>query len=471
MKNSADGATEQKSPLSIKQLAPSGPAMLSRSLSAVDAAALVVSNVIGIGIFTTPGIVAQMVPHPLAMLSIWFVGGVLAFIGASAYAELASLRPRAGGEYVYLYEAFGPLVAFLTGWTSFVAGFSGAIAAGAVGVAAYLGSFVPAIVDARPLFTVPLYVTRVDVTRSKAIAVLVIVAISLVHVRGLGPGRVLQNSLTGLKVAALLLLIVVGFTVGSGSISHLNEAEAVRPARWLMALIPVMFTYSGWNAAAYVAEEVRDPTRNLPKALAMGTVTVIILYLLLNLLYIYALPLSRLAGVISVGNAAAEALFGISAAGALTALMLMALIGSLSAMILAGPRVYYAMARDGLFLRAAARVHARFRSPATAILMQAAWSSILVVSGTFEQLLTYTGFAVVLFAGIAVFALFVLRRKCAQQARAYKALGYPAAPALFVLTSLAIAANAVGESPAPSVAGLLVIAAGMPIYWWSRRSR
>ncbi|MGH9493083.1 MAG: APC family permease [Terriglobales bacterium] len=450
---------------------PPVPGTLDRALGPVDAAALIVSNVIGIGIFTTPGIVAQMVPDPLAMLATWIAGGALAFAGASAYAQLAALRPHAGGEYVYLREAFGPLAAFLTGWTSLVAGFSGAVAAGAVGLIAYLGRYLPWIDDPTPLASLPLGVATLEFSPRTLAAVAIIFALSAIHIRGLGPGRALQNTLAGVIVLALVLLIGLGFSAGAGSLHHLAmPAARTQPMGWLLALIPVMFTYSGWNAAAYVAEEVRQPRRNVPRALALGTFTVVLLYLLLNLLYLYALPPARLAGVINAGNAAAEALFGAGAAGALTALMLVALAGGISAMIVAGPRVYFAMARDGLFLAAAAKVHPRFRTPVTAILAQAFCSALLVVSGKFEQLLIYTGFAVVLFSGVAVLALFVLRRRHPQEAEQLQAWGYPVAPALFVAACLAMVLNAVWERPGPSAAGLAVMAAGVPVYlWWKKR--
>jgi len=459
---------------------------LERSLGTLDAAAIVVSNVIGVGIFTVPGIVAGMIGQPLAMLGVWLAGGALAFAGADAYAELAARHPRAGGEYVYLREGFGPLAAFLTGWTSFVAGFSGAIAASAVGFAAYLGRYFPAAADARSRLG---WLPFLEISPRSLVALALIFGISAVHLRGLGPGKILQNWLAGLKVLALVVLVGLGFAFGTGSMQNFSSsAGAARPAGlplvprlqdrdWLLALIPVMFTYSGWNAAAYVAEEIRDPSRKVPRALALGTGIVVVLYLLLNALYLYALPVERLAGVIETGDRAAEALFGPSAAGGLTALVLLALAGGVSAMVLAGPRVYFAMARDGLFLPAAARVHPRYRTPAVAILAQALWSALLVLSGTFEQLLIYTGFAVVLFSGLAVAALFFLRRGEGAPARLpdgqapYRAWGYPVAPALFVLTSFAMVLNAIHENPGPSLAGLAVIGAGIPLYFWFRRSQ
>lgn len=459
---------------------------LERTLGPLDAAAVVVSNVIGVGIFTVPGIVAGMVSQPAALLGVWLAGGLLAFAGASAYAELAAMRPRAGGEYVYLREGFGPLAAFLTGWTSFVAGFSGAIAAGAVGFADYLGRYWPAAAEPRPWVSLPLFVATLELSPRAVVALGLVLAISLVHIRGLGPGRVLQNTLAGLKVVVLLVLIGLGFALGRGSAQNLvGMGGPVQPANWLVALIPVMFTYSGWNAAAYLAEEVREPERNVPRALALGTATVVMLYLLLNVLYLYALPVEKLAGVVRTGDVAAQALMGPAGAAAMTPLILLALASGISAMVLAGPRVYFAMARDGLFLRAAARVHPRFRTPAVSIVAQALWTGLLILTGTFEQLLIYTGFAVVLFSGLAVLALFFLRRRTVEvkegmegkegkdgsERKEYRGWGYPVAPAIFVLASLAMVINAIYRSPEPSLAGLAVMAAGIPIYWWFARSR
>jgi APA family basic amino acid/polyamine antiporter len=441
-------------------------------LGPLDGAAVVISNVIGVGIFTAPGIVALLVPHPLTFLAVWLAGGLLAFVGAGAYAELAALRPRAGGEYVYLREAFGPLAGFLTGWTSFVAGFSGAIAAGAVGLCAYLGRYMPTMADPKPILAVPLYLTRIEISPMRIGALVFIFALAAIHLRGLSLGRLTQNLITSTEMFALATLVVLGFAFGHGSAEHLvSPAGPVSGRSWLLALVPVMFTYSGWNATAYLAEEVREPVRNLPRALALGTTAVIGFYLMLNTLYVYALSPAKLAGVIRVGDAAAEALFGARGAALLTPLLAVALTGSLSAMTLAGPRVYFAMARDGLFFRAAAHIHPRYHTPANAILAQAAWSGLLVLTGTFEQLLLYTGFAVLLFSGLAVSALFVLRARATPTDIPFRAWGYPVLPAVFVLSSLAIVLNAIREQPVPTLAGLGIIAAGAPLYWWSAWKR
>jgi APA family basic amino acid/polyamine antiporter len=435
-------------------VAPPGGA-LERRLGPLDAAAIVISNVIGGGIFFVPIIVAQFVPNPTAMLGVWLAGGALAFAGAMAYAELAAVRPHAGGEYVYLRDAYGPLAAFLTGWTSFIAGFSGAIAASAVALADYVSRFIPIPAGAKPV-----------------VSIAAIAALTLIHVRGLGPGRLVQNTLAGVKVMAIVALIALGFSIGHGHAAHLAAGGAVMPMSWLLALVPVMFSYSGWNAAVYVAEEVRDPSRNVPLALALGTVTVVIIYVALNALYVFALPVGELASIKDgrLIDTVAERLFGIASGNLIALFTIISLAASISAMVLAGPRVYFAMARDGMFVRAAGRVHPRFHTPATAIIAQAVWSSVLVLSGTLAQLVTYTGFAVVLFAGVAVSALFVLRRRDGGAPRRFSALGYPWAPAIFVVASVAMVANSFWRDPASSVAGVALIGAGVPVYYAIRRA-
>ena len=406
------------------------------------------------------------------MMAVWAAGGALAFAGAMAYAELSALRPRAGGEYVYLREAFGPLAAFLTGWTSFIAGFSGAIAVSAVGLATYLGRFVPIAGDRTPLLTIPLGPLAFVVSPQACVAVAVIAALSVVHILGLGPGRTVQNLLATLKVALLVGFVVFGFAIGNGSSAHFTGGEPVAPTLWVLALIPVMFSYSGWNAATYVAEEIRDPGRNVPLALGLGTSAVVVIYLLLNLLYVYALPISEFTTVDArVVDAAAERLFGPLVAGPFAAASVIMIAASISAMVFAGPRVYYAMARDGQFPALAARVDPRFRTPVVAIVAQSVWASVLVFSGRFDQLAEYTGFAVILFAGVAVASLFTLRRRCPDDARPFRAWGYPAAPFVFVVASALIVLNALWRSPATSGAGVLVIAAGVPLYLWLRRRR
>jgi APA family basic amino acid/polyamine antiporter len=301
-------------------------------------------------------------------------------------------------------------------------------------------------------------------------AIAIIAAMAWLHRRGVGPGRIVGNLLASLKVTALVLFIAIGFSWGTGAVAHLSEHAAVAPAGWLLALIPVMFTYSGWNAATYVAEEIREPGRNVPRALAMGTAAVVLIYVLMNALYLYVIPVRELAALDrSVLDVIADRLLGESAGNIMGIVSLVSLAASISAMTLAGPRVYYAMARDGLFFARIAVVHPRYRTPASAIVAQAIWSSILVLTATADALVNYTGFAIVLFSGVAVATVFVLRRREPDAPRPFRAWGYPLAPAIYTIASAAIVVNGLYRAPGPTGAGALIIVAGVPAYFAFRR--
>jgi APA family basic amino acid/polyamine antiporter len=291
---------------------------------------------------------------------------------------------------------------------------------------------------------------------------------------GVGPGRVVMNALATLKVLAFLVFIAAGFAVGVGSSANLQQtgAAAVSPTNWLLALVPVMYAYSGWNAAAYMAEEIRDPGRNVPRALLMGTVGVIIIYALLNLLYLYAIPIDELAAVKgSVFDFIGERMLGARAGNILAVVAIISVAAGINAWTFAGPRIYYAMARDGVFFPAAAQVHPKFKTPHVSIVAQAAWASILILTGSLDTLTNYVGFAITLFGGIAVAAIFVLRAREPNAPRPYKTLGYPVAPAVFVAAMFAIVVNAIYQRPQQTGLGLLVMAAGIPLYMWLTRRR
>ncbi len=446
---------------------------LERRLGPFDGAAIVVANVIGGGILFTPPFIASMVPHPVWFLSTWIAGGVLAFFGAMAYAELAALRPRAGGEYVYLREAYGPFAGFMTGWASFVAGFAGPIAASAIFLIIVLDRFIPGAANSTPFFVIPLPYVPLTFSRHTLLAMTAVWLFALVHIVGVGPGRAVMNVLATLKVLALLVFIAAGFAVGVGSSANFQQAAAsISGTNWLLALIPVMFAYSGWNAAAYMAEEIRDPGRNVPRALLMGTIGVIIIYALLNLLYLYAIPVGELAAVKgSVFDFIGERMLGARAGDILAMVAIISLAAGINAWTFAGPRIYYAMARDGVFLPGAAKVHPKFKTPHTSIIAQALWTSVLILTGSLDTLTNYVGFAITLFGGIAVAAIFVLRAREPNAPRPYKTLGYPVAPAIFVAASLAIVVNAIVQRPQQTGLGLLVMATGIPLYVWLTRRR
>ena len=449
------------------------PQVLERRLGPFDAAAIIVANVIGGGILFRSPAVAAAIPDATWFLLAWVGGGVLAFMGAMAYAELAALRPKAGGEYVYLREAFGPLAGFLTGWTSFVAGFSGAIAASAVFLIVTLNRFIPGVANDTPLLAIPIPGTSNGVTFSThtlaASAVIIIAA--LIHIRGVGPGRIASNVLTTLKIVSLVVFIGFGLTAGTGTPANITQsAGPLTITGVLFAFIPVMFTYSGWNAASYMAEEIRDPGRNVPRALLMGTSIVIAVYVLINVLYLYVIPIGELAtlGGRSILDVVGDRLLGARAGDIMAIVAIISLAAGINAWTFAGPRVYFAMARDNAFFKSAGRVHPKYKTPSASILAQAALSILLVLTGSLDAIANYVGFAITLFAGTAVAAVFVLRAREPNAPRPFKALGYPWTSAIFVLVSFAIVVNAFYSDPRVSVMGSLIILAGIPLYYFFR---
>jgi len=447
---------------------PAPPVSLRRELTVATSAILVVSNMVGSGIFTTTGFLAGDLGRPWLVLSIWGVGAVIALAGCISYAEMGVNLPHAGGEYVYLREAWGPTWGFLSGWVSFFAGFSAPIAAGALAVSQYLEkAFFPRGTSASP----PLVFGWLHLDQSRLISVGLIIALALVNIRGVGAAARLQNLLTGVALTSIGAFLILAFTVGHGDWAHLGMSAVRTSTRGLgsqfaVSLIFVMFAYSGWNAAAYVAEEMRAPERTLPRALLAGTALTAFCYLALNFAYLYALPLESLKGVLPVGATAAEALFG-SRVGALFAGMLtLGLLSCVSGMSVVGPRVYFAMARDGCFPAGAAKLHPRWQTPVRAILYQTLLSSILALTGTFEALVYYIGFALILFAALAVAGLLRLRRRPDWRRLPVVSWCYPAIPLAFVLTSLWMLAWTLVGRPREALWGLLTVACGGAFYRW-----
>jgi APA family basic amino acid/polyamine antiporter len=415
---------------------------LPQRISLVQAAAIVVSNTLGTGIFATPGIVARIVNSEAALMLLWAVGGVLALCGAVSYGALASRYPRAGGEYVYLREALGPFAGFLSGWTSFIAGFSGAIAAGAMAVAAYALPNTTAI-------------------KAKIVACAVILSLALLHSLRVRTGLRTQVIIACANMVLLCVLIAGGLSTAAHEEAARQQGGA-RISAFLLALVPVMFTYSGWNAAAYVAEEVNRPEKNVARALLLGASIVTALYLATNAALIHAVGMDGLRGRIDVAGQLGSAAFGASGAAAVRVGTSGIILASLSAMTIAGPRVYFSMARDGCFPAAIAKVSGASPVPRFAIIAQSIWSCILVLTGTFEQILIYTGFAVVLFSTLAVMTVLLPGK------RAYKVSTIMCA-LLFTVAGLMMLGSSIWRAPRPSLLGAALILAGTIVYWMTHR--
>ena len=434
-----------------------------------DGVALIVSNVIGVGIFTTPAIVAKLVPHPGAMLAVWMAGGGLALAGAMSYAQLGRMWPSAGGEYIYLSKAYGPAAGFLSGWTSLIAGFSGAVAASSVALVIYLGQYFPTLASDRSLLSINFFVGAFTFSPRSLMAALFIVIFAALHAFNLGAGKLTQNALALLILAIVIVFCIFGFAAGTGSWSHFHAAgEPLHPMNWLLALIPVMFTYSGWNAASYISEEMYDTRKTIGPALLIGTCIIVAVYAALNTLYLYAIPVTVMQKAVNVGDVTAQALFR-AGRNFVTPMLIVALLGAISAMTIAGPRVYFAMARDGAFIPGFGHTSARFGTPALAIALQASWSIVLVTVGGFEPILMYTGFAIVLSSGAAVAGLFAVQRgNLRSNPKLWIRMLVPAA---FVLATSAIVVNAVLQAPKTALVGMVLIAAGLPVFFWCRRMK
>lgn len=435
--------------------APSEPAgRPDRPVGVVHATALVVANMVGAGIFTTSGLLAETLASPAWILGVWLAGGVLALAGADVYAELGAMMPRAGGEYVYLRRAFHPLVGFLSGWTSLFVGFSAPIAASAIAFGEYLAAVAPAVPP------------------DGAAVALVLITTGL-HMASVTWGSRVQTGFTALKVLLLLGFVLGGVLAGTGDLENLASGEgAPTPGALGVSLVFVAFAYSGWNAAAYVAGEIEDPGRTLPRALLGGTALVTVLYLALNAVFFYAAPAEALAGKVEVGHAVARSLFGAEAGDIFSTLIALALMSSVSAMVMAGPRVYLAMAEDGLFFRALTR-RGRSGAPWAAVALQGALAVALVLSAAFDALLVYIGFTLSLFGALTVLAAFMLRRQAPREPRPYRARAWPISPVAFLALSGWMVMWSVAERPVESLAGVATLGAGALIYlaWVKRRGR
>jgi APA family basic amino acid/polyamine antiporter len=392
---------------------------------------------IGVGIFTTTGFLASDLGQPSLVVGIWFVGAALALAGALCYSELGVNFPRSGGEYVYLSEAWGPAWGFIDGWVSFFAGFSAPIAAAALAISAYLAYFFPSL-SADGTASLAGSFRGMTLSAAQLVAVAIVVVFTAINLVGISQVARLQNWLTATKLAVIGLFLLLGFTAGTGDWVHFSQSaqrSSTSPlfAQLAISLIFVFYGYSGWNAAVYVAEEIRDPERTLPRALVFGTLLVAIIYTALNVLYIYANSLENMKGVVAVGAQAAGSLFGGRGGGLFSGAMAVSLLATVNAMSMIGPRVYYAMARNGAFFGMAAKVHPRWNSPWIAVLAQGGCCCLLILTGSFESLVNYIGFMLFLFSALSVLALLKFRRREGWKRSRWVDLGYPLIPLVYVV--------------------------------------
>lgn len=441
-----------------------------RRLGLTITAAIVIANMIGTGVFTMTGFQAAALHDPLTILLAWVVGGIAALCGAAAYAELASMMPRAGGEYVYLREAYHPAAGFMSGWVSLTAGFSAPIAVAALAFSRYVARLIPDLASATPWFATKLNLGFTSVGLhfgpEQMVAVGLILAVTALHSFDTKVGGWVQAVFTAAKVLLIVGFILGGLFLGTGDWGHFASQNGgfanIGTTAFATALIYISFAYSGWNAAAYIANEVERPERTLPRALLLGTGIVMVLYVLLNVVFFYAVPSDVLGEpVFEVGDVAARALFGATAGNLVTTLISLALVSSVSAMIMAGPRVYAAMATDRALPRALAH-HNKRGVPLAAVLTQGVLAIAFCVVGDPDVLIRFVGFTLAIFAALTVSAVFVMRRR--GQKAAYRTFGYPVTPIVFIALSVWIAASQIYNQPKESLMVAVVVAIGGLFY-------
>ena len=432
---------------------------LERTLRLPHATALVVGTILGSAVFVQASEVTEHVPQIWAVLLVWCVAGVLSLFGALACAELASAFPRTGGVYVFLKETYAPVVGFLWGWAMFWVMHSGIIAAMATVFGRYAGFFVP--IGDRGI---------------RAVAVGAILVLSALNYAGVKRGSTVQTLFTACKVIAVLAVVTIGFVFGSRLPSHFERGatlvdDAVHPHGFLLAVIAGLFAFGGWHVVTYTAEETVQPERTIPKALTGGIVIVTICYVALNAVYFYVLPVDRVLKSTRVAADAATAMLGAPGGAAISALVMFSVFGAMTGSILAAPRVYFAMARDGLLFRWVSDVHPRFHTPHRAIVLQGIWASVLVWSGTYRQLFTRVIFTEWIFFALMAAGLFVLRKR-PDYRPVYRVWGFPWVPGVFIAASAIIVINRLIAQPIDSLVGLGIVAAGVPAYYaWMRSER
>jgi APA family basic amino acid/polyamine antiporter len=438
---------------------------LLRSLGAWGAISIVVGTIIGSGIFLVPKTMVSEVGSPSMVLMVFVVGGLLSLCGALTYAELGAALPYAGGEYVYLREAYGPLLSFLYGWTQFWVIKSGSIATLATAFFYYLANFWPSL--QAPLLVVPLpRDSALEISSGQLLAIALILGLAWLNYFGVKLGGQVQTAVTILKVGMILAIVLLAALLGGGesgnlvsTVSHTGGLQG-----FFAALVAALWAYDGWNNLNMVSSEIQNPQRNIPRALILGVLAVGAIYLCANVAYFYVLSASEVAATDRVASEAARKFLGDAGGDAVALAAMISIFGALNGSILSGSRVPYALARDGYFFSPLGRVHARHRTPHYSILALSCWGAVLVLSGSYEQLFTYVIFAAWIFFGLTGAAVFVLRTKRPQMTRPFRVLGYPYIPVLFVVMAGALVLMTLWTSPRESLMGLGLIALGFPYY-------
>ena len=457
---------------------------LVRGLSLLDSVLLLVSGIIGSSIFLTAKDIAGPLPNPTLFFLVWVLGGVISLCACVAFAELGSMYPDSGGQYIYLREAYGDLVAFLYGWMLFAVANGGTIAALSVASAAYAGNIIPAISQEHVIFSL----AGIPFTRAHAVGLALIAILTYVNVFGLRWGTLLQNVSTWTKFAAMAAFVVLGFAIGKGHWSNFSAQSpgglghslsdgltmGLSPGQLISALgvglIAVFWAYDGWVYITWVAGEVKEPRRNVPLAMVLGVLVVGAIYLAMNMTYVYAMPLSEVAKYETIAHAAAAKLFSPAAAVWLSAMIAISCFSAAATCTLSGARVYLAMAQDGVFFRRMAVIHPKWRTPAFSLIGQGIWAALLTMSGRYDQLYTYVIFGMVLSYTLTVIGLFILRWKRPDVPRPYRCTGYPWLPAIYVLVGVAWTLNTIIQRPGEAFWGALIVLIGVPGYmYWKRR--
>lgn len=453
---------------------------LKRNLSLFDSSMIMVGIVLGSGIFLTTGIMAKALPSASLIILAWIIGGLITLAGAMTYAELGAIYPEAGGQYVYLKNAYGPALGFLFGWMLLLIYMTGAIAGLAVAFAEYTGYFFPGLSLEKIIFLKDLHFLNihfhVSISAGQMVGISLIILLSVINILGVSLGKIVQNISTILKIGLVSGIIILGFLIGKGnpidlSINPLMVNSGSLISGFSIALIAVFWAFDGWNSINFVGGEIKNPGKNLPLTLIWSTLIISVIYVLINYLYLYALPLNEISGVVRIAEKATSSLFGGATGTVISAIVLLSIFGSINGSIITGPRVYYAMAKDGLFFKRVGKVHPKYKTPAFSILIQALLACVFTLTGTFEQLLTFVMFISLVFWIAAAFAVFTLRKKFPDIPRPYKVWGYPYVPAIFILASFSILINTIIEKPVESLAGLAITFSGLPVYYlWRKRS-